>query len=271
MSSEGESLKTANDSGFPLQIAVERQVSDNPSAHGWRVRHTEHSWVDREQGESGFIDLVLQNQHNTIYLVLECKRVRNATWVFLHPDGISAPSRQSKAWVTNYGSGRMLHYGWHDVIADPPCPEGMFCAIRGQSANEKQTMLERTAAELVTATEALATEERDLRSADFPSFRMYFSVIITTAELKIAEFNPSSISLSDGLIPEANVRDVPYVRFRKQLSQQRAALSPIDYSSGNDLNFARQSSLFVVNAAALPTFLRAFNVASDGLRRFHSA
>ena len=90
MATDPDAIKIANDSGFPLQIAIGHQIDSN-ATDGWTVRHSEHAWTNRNDQQSGFIDLVLQDQYKTTYLVLECKRVRQATWLFMHPNGTAKP------------------------------------------------------------------------------------------------------------------------------------------------------------------------------------
>ena len=74
-------IDAVNRSGFPLQIKTAALVEQFVERHGWRVRYSEHSW--RSANDDGFIDLVLEDRHGTGVLVVECKRVLNASWVFL--------------------------------------------------------------------------------------------------------------------------------------------------------------------------------------------
>ena len=104
------SLQIANDSGFPLQIAVERHVADTVRTHGWTVRYSEHSWSNAAEGASGFIDIVLQDSNETTFLVLECKRVRDADWVFLPSDGKARSTNEAKIWFSHYGNGRTIQF-----------------------------------------------------------------------------------------------------------------------------------------------------------------
>lgn len=127
-------------------------------------------------------------------------------------------------------------------------------------------MLERTAGVLVSVTEALPREERDFRPAQLPSIRVYFSVIVTTAELKIATFDPSQISLEDGTLDVAQAIDVSVVRFRKQLLMRGTPLTPEDFSAREDLQYARQNTVFVVRADALAQFLADFELPDSAFR-----
>ena len=87
-----------NASGFPLQLAIGNAVRGG-SAPGWSVLYEEHAWVLGE--ENGFIDLVLEDQNKTWLMNVECKRVRDSEWIFLHPIGQSKTRRHAKLWVTH--------------------------------------------------------------------------------------------------------------------------------------------------------------------------
>jgi hypothetical protein len=269
MPPDPDALKIANDSGFPLQIAIERAVTETSKSHGWKVRYVEHAWANPTDQESGFIDLVLQDQYRTSFLVVECKRVRHATWLFMHSSGEAKPRLHTKSWVSHYAAGQMAHFGWYDIAINPASPEALFCAVRGQSATDRSTLLERVGSEVTSATEALAEKERDLRLANQETIRLYFSVIVTTAEIAVAKFDPASISLTDGTLPAAEFESVPFVRFRKQLSTRPISLSPKDYDNATDVSYLSENTVFVVRADALTQFLADFDVSNDSLRRFH--
>lgn len=262
---EGIAIKIANESGFPLQIAVESQVTQTTARHGWKVRYSEHSWVNRSDQTSGFIDLVLQDRQGSTFLVVECKR-KNEMWVFMDTDGTAEMRRHAKAWASHFADGKMNRFGWVDTTPDPRCAEASFCAVRGQSASDKTTMLERIGGELVSATEALAREERDFRRADEPTLRVYFNVIVTTADLKVAKFIPGQISLSTGTFTDAQVEDVPFVRFRKQLSTREAAFGPQDLANGTSPGYVKENTIFVVRATELVRFLGDFELSDESFR-----
>ena len=267
MTSGKDPVAIANESGYPLQIAIENQVKNTADDHGWKVRYVEHAWTNTLDQETGYADLVLQDQHGSTFFVVDCKRPRQATWLFMRSDGAAKDRRHAKAWVTHFDGERLRRFGWHDMPVDPSFPEANFCAVRGQSENDRP-MLERTAGILVRATEALAHEERDYRPEKQPTIRFYFSVIVTTADLKVARFDPARISLSDGTLEKADVIDVPFVRFRKQLLARANALTPQDYGDGNDPGYARESTVFVVHADAFTRFLSEFDVPHSSFKPF---
>src|SRR5262245_35130691 len=120
MSAEQELLRVINGSGFPLQIAVQHLVEQNGA--GWRVRHTEHAWNNQIDGLSGFIDIVLQHPKTLDSLVLECKRVQNASWLFLSDSGELKPRRHCKVWATVFKGNNQRHFGWTDVVIQLDTP-----------------------------------------------------------------------------------------------------------------------------------------------------
>jgi hypothetical protein len=128
-------------------------------------------------------------------------------------------------------------------------------------------MLERVAADVVSSTEALATEERPRLQSE-QSLRLYGSVVVTTATLKVCTFSAATVSLADGHLPDADAGfvDVPFVRFRKQLSVH-ATPSPTDGRSGWE-SFARakEHTVFVVNASHFENFLRQWTIHDGALR-----
>jgi hypothetical protein len=85
-------------SGFPLQLAIARYVQN--SGTGWGVLYEEHAWHNGE--ESGFIDLVLEDQTKTWLMNIECKRVRDSDWIFLRKSGSSPTRRNAKLWVSRF-------------------------------------------------------------------------------------------------------------------------------------------------------------------------
>lgn len=259
-----ESFKIINESGYPLQIAVGNAVSATTREHGWTVRYIEHSWAN-QNGSRGFIDLILQDKHRSTFLIVECKRVRNSTWAFMHVDGKTGNRYHAKSWASYYSGGRMKSFNWRDVTLDPSSPEAGFCAIRGQSAGDRNTIIERVGGELISATEAFAAEERDFREESTDCLRLYFNVIVTTASLSLAAFSPDDISLADGTLARASFQPVPFIRFRKQMSEQAWAFSPTDFAQGTDPSAAKENTVFIVSTEGLSQFLRSFELHGESI------
>jgi hypothetical protein len=264
MNADHDLLRVINGSGFPLQIAVQHLVEQGGA--DWKVRHKEHAWSNPTDGLSGFIDIVLQNSETSDSLVIECKRVQNAAWLFLSHTGAAKSRQHCKAWASLFKKAPPHFFGWADVTLPLQSPEAQFCCLRGQSSNDQNTFLERVAGELVSATEALAREERDLRKEDGESCRLYFNVIVTTAQLYFATYDQSSLNVEDGSLTKAEFQRVPYVRIRKQFSMRPVALTSDDWHRQDDVDYRRENTVLVVEALHLLEFLRELNVKDINVR-----
>jgi hypothetical protein len=263
MSSSGH----VNQSGFPLQIALADRVRQTTTQHGWQELYTEHAWKHPTEPAQGFLDLALVDRHQTGVLTIECKRVVNAAWTFFHP-GRRTDVRHLSAWLKYkpLPTSPAVVFDWRSVRGNPGSPQAGFCVVPGQGASDKP-MLERVAAELLLATEALAHEERALlEKSDFDThLRYYISAVVTTARLELCLFDPEKISMADGsLPPDASYEVVPYVRFRKQLST-RALTEPANsrWNPLPGLGRRKERTIFVVNAESFVSFLSKLSV-DDG-------
>lgn len=244
-------LPHVNASGFPLQLALADAV--RRQSHRWKVLYEEHAWSHDES--SGFLDLVLEDEYKSWVLTIECKRVRDSDWIFLRDSTASRERRHAKLLVSN-GSGEVRRVGWFDVPMDPSSAESMYCVVPGQDA-KAQPMLERVGAALIQATEALAAEETLTIARHYSTLRIYQTVVVTTASLKVCDVNVPAIDLSSGTVGnEAAFVEVPYVRFRKQLGASMYTLrAASDDHSLKAMVKERESTLFVVNAARFVDFL----------------
>ena len=124
-------------------------------------------------------------------------------------------------------------------------------------------MIERISSENISAAEALAMEMR-------PKYELmsyahgvilavgYINIIVTTAKLKVAFFEPDEISIADGKFQKPpRFEDVPYIRFRKQLSMR-----PHNFRANQqayEIASAKEHTVFVVNSEKIAEFLEAFS------------
>ncbi len=256
--------KAVSKSGFPLQIAIEHLVETiMPSS--WKVLSKEHAW--NNGNTDGFIDLVLQKA-DRLRMVIECKKVFNAQWIFLNPDSVQGARNHFKAWVTRAEPGKEIYFGWADLTGQPISGESEFCVMVGN--NKRTPLLEWQAGELIQATEGVATEEYYLWKSNPERgslFNVYINVIVTTADLYVYSFSEAKISLKDGNIDSTNFFSVPYVRFRKQLSTSPASARGLLASGRLEFeknpNFrtlvqAKENTVFIVNSLAFQRFLGEF-------------
>lgn len=249
----------ANSSGFPLQLRVAQVVN---GSYNWRVILEEHLWRCDISGSEGFIDLAAINKNDNLQvMVFECKRVRETAWVFLRPKQPPFGSYDAKLFnLRRYPNGLNWQlFGWSNCKFKPSMHESNFCAIVGHEQG-RRNLLERTAAELIDATEALAHEER--RIIDFSSpksvfDRIYIPIIVTTAELILAFFKTGDISLVDGSLPsDADFTKVPYIMFRKALK----ARTNLVMNSVTEIHTASERTVFIVNSEKLDEFLENWDI-----------
>ena len=256
--------KIVNRSGFPLQLAVERAVRASST---WRILHREHAWRHGD-GQSGFADLILENQSNCV-MVVECKRVQDSDWVFITPD---EPEKDvgSRIYINNTAGHGVEHNGYMDVDTSPSAFVSDFCVVAGQDA-QSRPLLERIAHEIVIASEAVAQEERPFLEARSYGFRCYVAVIVTTANLSISAVNDRDISLETGEATDQSIEGVPWVKFRKQLSNE-LVVEPEDLAWNlSSISKAKEKVVYVVNAAHLSMFLEKWGLINSSLARLMRA
>ena len=256
-------LEQVNRSGFPLQLALEHAVNNHSGHNGWQVYSQEHSWKNKATGTNGFIDLVLIDKHQTSMMVVECKRVQNTHWIFLNNDSGQMQRRHCKPWITIIEEDKAKKFDWANLAVDPSSPESSFCVVAGQDPKSRP-MLERLAAEANEATEAFAREDLAMLLANNGDLRMYYNVIVTTAELVICELLSEAISLASGTTNTASFSTVPYVRFRKQLSVNRT-IEPDARRYGSPFR-EKENTVFVVNSKHFLEFLDEYDVENSSLR-----
>jgi len=156
-SNEGKLNRLLNASGFPFQLAIEDAVRSIGTESAWHVTAREHPW--KTSNSSGYIDLVLSNE--TTHLVIECKRFRDAAWMFLMPDATQMSRSHARVCWTDTVPNQKPLAGWSDVQVHPDSPESEFCAIRGQG--EKDTpLLERLASSVAEAVDGLSADFLEL-------------------------------------------------------------------------------------------------------------
>lgn len=256
-------LEQVNRSGFPLQLAVEHAVNNHTGNNGWKVYSQEHSWKNSSTNTSGFIDLVLIDKFKTSMMVVECKRVQNTHWIFLSDDSRQMQRRHCKPWITFIEEGKAKKFDWANLAIDPSSPESSFCVVAGQDPKSRP-LLERLAAEANEAIEAFAREDSAMLLGNNGGLRIYYNVIVTTAELVVCEILPDAISLASGTVDTASFATVPYVRFRKQLSVNRTIDSNARIYGSPFLE--KENTVFIVNSDHLLEFLDGYDVDESSLR-----
>lgn len=248
----------ANSSGFPLQLRIAHEAN---SSSRWNVLFEEHPWHSSETNNQGFIDLILLEEYRVQAMVIECKRVRQASWVFMIPTVNCRERTHVRLWTSDQSSDGWRECGWTDCQSNASY-EAKYCAIPGQEQG-RRNLLERTASELLESTESFALQEKvleDKKPESMRSFRrIYIPVIVTTAELKVSCFDPQTISLDKGELPDnTEFTTIPYIRFRKSFTNIISPDSPIDNS--RDFHMQSERCVFIVNAENFNSFLESWDL-----------
>jgi hypothetical protein len=244
-------LNLVNASGFLFQLRVEQEITSTQSKHGKAVLAREHPWAHPVTHDEGFIDLITTAGTNG-KIIFECKRLRDAGWVFLiHPS--ATPTKSACILWRKRLSDDMPATAWDDFSLKRQSLEAEFCVVRGQ-ADTQVPMLERLCASLLASVEALANEEIAYpQEVGWAGVRFYFPAIVTTAHLYICRADPAAIDLTSGELSNAIFEEVPYIRFTKSLPTTLGS----SRLPSNVPQAARESrrTVFVVNASHLTPFL----------------
>jgi hypothetical protein len=255
MTETKESLRNlVNASGFLFQLRVEQEIKSMDFPNDWEIAAREHRWFDSQEGNEGFIDLILKQGIGR--MVIECKKVTDGNWVFLVSDKSSGVDRARMRWTLRNSSDKPFAQ-WHDFNVGPLSPEATFCIVRGQG--EKDTpMLERISSLVLRSLESLANEELDYTERSDKEPCIYFPVIVTNAALHVCRFDPAKIDISTGQVDDADFEQVSCVRFRKNFSS--IVSSPKPQKDLETTNKRNERTVFVVNSEKLAEFLKEWSV-----------
>ncbi len=281
MDNPDKTLKHIWKSGFPFQLRVEAEVRSTHSMHNWSIATQEHPWTNRDTGSSGFIDLVLEHDSLVTYrIVIECKRVkaddeRQLKWTFLVPEGKKEETELAsclelggssdfltKLTDPNLGQKVWDHVRlWDNVNILPKSFESTICILPSDDS-KSQPILERLANVVIDSVEGLGEEViliHQSQSHVGPLRAFLFPVIVTNAEIAMCSFDPKNVSILDGTLDASavTITTVPFIRFRKSLS---TAFPKGSFSTLKEANEARELTMFVVNASALPLLLKDWNM-----------
>ncbi|HMU31744.1 MAG TPA: hypothetical protein PLY42_15325 [Nitrospira sp.] len=286
MANQDETLKHIWKSGFPFQLKIEDEVRRTHSTHNWLIATREHPWTNKETESSGFIDLVLMHDHFVTYrMVIECKRVkaddrRQLHWLFLIPEGEKQETPLASCLQIGGTSPMNARIGeanvsqqewdhvriWENVNIFPKSFESSICVLPSDDS-KSQPILERLAAGVIDSVEGLGDEEILVHQSQFQVDRLIaflYPVIVTNAEIAICSFDPSKVSILDGTLDAsaATITTVPFIRFRKSIA---TTFPEGTFSNLKEANEARELTVFVVNAGALPSLLTNWRMASRDL------
>jgi len=262
-------LNYVNSSGFAFQMRIEEEV--RKAQNQWQFVGREHRWQD-DDGQEGYIDLIVES--GNLRAVIECKKQKDKSWIFLKPKNSGQKDRCSLLWIKKYQPIENVQFpfdffAWDIFSVSPMSYVSAFCTLQGQGDNSK-SLLERTASELTHAAECLAREELFFSAIkEFPRHRIYMPVIVTNAKLSICSFVPNDIDLSTGelSLESAQFEPVPYLRFQKGLQTNiLGSKIQLDYRQGlelHEINAEKERTVFVVNSESLLDFLKECNITAN--------
>ena len=170
--------------------------------------------------------------------------------------------------MSDYENGSFRRFGFGELVLEPT-PEAQYCVVDGQDPKARP-MLERIASNLVSSTEGFAREEMPRVQNENGCLRVYISVIVTTAKLSVCSFDSQLIALSTGEIANAEYKEVPFLRFRKQLASHReipkfCEIRKLHLSARyREIAKAKESTVFIVNSESFSDFLQRFEVVAFG-------
>ena len=267
MNREDSLRDQVNESGYPLQLAVEAEVRGLEAKYGWSVQVTEHPWSDSDGTARGFIDLVL-SKGGIQRAVVECKRLSDSSLIFLvHPKDRIDQSPAKVLWQRHEPDAPEQVVGnWEDVNLMPASPEADFCVIPSKN-KWGERILESTCQTLLASLRRFAAEEFELaRNAKLPRNRRftYLPVIVTTATLHVCRVNSREIDLATGVVETGDFQEVGFVRFRKCFDAWPQAEDTRGHTV-QTLHTWRQRTILVVNAAHLGGVLREWEYSSYGI------
>jgi hypothetical protein len=229
-------------SGFPLQTRVEHEIRSQ-TPHGWVVLVSEYPWLDHDRKEQ-FIDLIAGCR--SFVFVIECKKAQDRSLTFLRPVGEGTTGLVSAVtcWHLEINpasrSGELMESGLRDDIdLAPPSYRSEFCVATDRKGGD-QRLLEQDARPLVYAAEKVLGFPRE----HLPNRTFIVPLLITTAQLYTLRYQPTEVSLETGEfspLDRGSIEPISWIRFHKTLTAGMGG---------------RARTVLVVNAAALPDFLK---------------
>ncbi|MBM3181639.1 MAG: hypothetical protein FJZ86_15010 [Chloroflexi bacterium] len=253
-------LNIVNKSGFLFQTRIEKEIEATKPGNWTPIAH-EHRWVDPLDGKEGYIDLILE--YGIERMVIECKKVSEAKWIFLVPNDQVKTNRAKLLWtfegLIKQDAYRKKISAWHNFQTKAASLEALFCIIRGQGENDTP-MLERLSSYLLRSIENLVHEELEYEKRATQDLHIYYPVIVTNSTLLACQYEPNNIEISSGQLANAEFEEVPFIRFRKNLSSSVKTKEIRDIKQAN-LDYER--TIFIINSNHVVDILKQINLPYD--------
>jgi hypothetical protein len=245
----GKLLETVDSSGFLFQVKVAQQFRESGLSPVLEEQH----WVHPNGKYEGFADIVAIS--NRLRFVVECKRFRDAEWIFLTQERSFSQNRNIFYKISKYDSSNYPFRKWSEFgTHQKNIKEANQCVMKRNGKDEN--LLESICTILINSIEAIAQDEIQIRK-DQRGELIYIPMIVTTARLYLCEYNLNIIDINTGNLSineiSPTLESVPYIRFRKSLGIRSNEL--VDSSSLKHLSLANERSILIIQAESLKGFL----------------
>lgn len=276
-------FEAVNEQGYLFQGACEQELRDKERRIGWEVIASEYSVP--LQGQDTRIDIVLRSKISSspeLYAVVECKRADPSYiyWVFgangfpfgdasCSALGIESPPEIRSAQP--YEVKRLLEQLPFNFVTSKA--RNWLEAKRGSSGRVSTPQnIENAFLQVLKGVGGLAQEQIDQRRKSNVAFKAFFiPVVVTTADVYVAEYNPYNINLSTGKIPRGHIHfdgtpggEGRWVQVDYCVGEN-VAPKPIPESfvgvDPAELQKYKMRSIFVVNSSSLITFFSKLKLA----------
>ena len=204
-------LQALAGSGFPFQTAVAHAVRKTGI---FRSIEEEVAWRS-PTGTSGFHDIVAKNE--SACLCIDSKRTHNTSLIFLLPQTDPQTGQTMRAvYLTRISDSTnrpAVNVG--SLYSSLQVYESAFCVMTKPTKSGGDHLLEKELRPLVEGTESYACDRVKVHGQNNV---FCIPIMITTAELYVALYDPQTILLNDGIYkPEAkDLQSVEAVRFTKE-------------------------------------------------------
>jgi len=245
-----------NESGYPLQLHLEKLITSSPETRNWRILAKEHRWVNADTKEEGFIDLIIEREGLILKLVVECKRIIG-NWIFLLPKNQSTSTRETRILTTDYGIKKSL---WTLKSLYPESYEAQYCVMETGGKRDNRT-LEKLAGENLLSLEYLAIQEANLFKSvsnrlGIPNYKMdYLPVIVTTANLQTMTIDRTKVDIENGQVTESELMPIEFIRFQKNLATSIEYDKPEMLMTLDQLNRENDRTVLIVQAKSFIKFI----------------
>lgn len=182
----------------------------------------EVAWRDRD-GTDRFIDMVAITDR--AHFLIECKKSEKEQLVFLLPSDLDGQHSRYHLWCTALEALkpplRPAIY-WAKATSNLDSPHSAYCVTQQASGSQLASrLLERDVQPLVRGTDVYAIDRyRTIRLSHEHSSIALLPVLVTTAPMFVAEYDPAAISMEDGIFKakKTDMRAVNYLRFTKEFT-----------------------------------------------------